>query len=83
MGSLQKAKIKAHKDKIDNLKVLIADEVGKREGKINDIRKSKNSESKGLKSKLLHLEKQQEEIKIKIEQMKILAETILLQREEV
>ena len=30
VGSLQKAKIKAHKDRIDNLKVLIAGEVAKR-----------------------------------------------------
>jgi chromosome segregation ATPase len=33
VGSLQKAKIKAHKDKIDQLKVCIAEEVAKREGR--------------------------------------------------
>ena len=30
VGSLQKAKIKAHKDKIDQLKILITQEVSKR-----------------------------------------------------
>lgn len=43
MGSLQKAKIKAYKDKIDALKIVISEEVSKRESKISDLRKTKNA----------------------------------------
>lgn len=83
MGSLQKAKIKNYKDKIDQIKAVIDEEVAKREAKIADLRKHKTAEAKALKNQLLKLEKQQDEMRIRIEQMKILAETILLQREEV
>lgn len=83
VGSLQKAKIKNYKDKIDALKVVIDQEVAKRVRDIADIKKAKTAEFKTLKTRLLTLEKEQEEMKIRTEQMKVLAETILMQREEV
>ena len=55
VGSLQKAKIKANKDKIDQMKILISEEVAKRESKINELRKNQKIESKSLKGKLGHL----------------------------
>jgi hypothetical protein len=42
VGSLQKAKIKANKDKIDQLKILIDEELGKRQSKIDEMKKDKN-----------------------------------------
>lgn len=55
VGSLQKAKIKANKDKIDQLKSLISEEVGKREAKINDLKKEKNGEVRALRLKLAQM----------------------------
>jgi len=55
VGSLQKAKIKANKDKIDYLRNVIAEEVAKREATIQDLTKLKTNEIKGLKLKLLQL----------------------------
>lgn len=57
VGSLQKAKIKANKDKIDQLKILIDEEVGKRQAKINDAKKDKNGEIRALKLRLAQLER--------------------------
>ena len=57
VGSLQKAKIKANKDKIDQLKILIDEEVSKRQAKINDAKKDKNGETRALKLRLAQLER--------------------------
>jgi hypothetical protein len=57
VGSLQKAKIKANKDKIDQLKILIDEEVGKRQAKINDAKKDKNGEIRALKLRQAQLER--------------------------
>lgn len=57
VGSLQKAKIKANKDKIDQLKILIDEEVSKRQAKINDAKKDKNGEIRALKLRLAQLER--------------------------
>lgn len=83
MGSLQKAKIKSYKDKIDTLKIFIDQEVSKRTSEIATIKKTRTAQTKALKARLLQVEKEQEEMKIRTEQMKVLAETILMQREEV
>ena len=64
VGSLQKAKIKAHKDKIDQMKILISQEVSKRESAIAQLKKQKMGESKGLRVKLGQLKKMQEETKL-------------------
>ena len=81
VGSLQKAKIKNYKDKIDQLKIVINQEVTKRENSVAALKKQKQQEHKGLRTKLTMLERQQEEMKVRVEQLKVLGETILLQRE--
>jgi hypothetical protein len=55
VGSLQKAKIKANKDKIDSLRGVIEEEVGRREAGIEEVRKKKGGEIKGLRVRLLQL----------------------------
>jgi hypothetical protein len=52
---LQKAKIKANKDKIEQLKILIDEEVGKRQAKINDAKKDNNGEIRALNLRLAQL----------------------------
>ena len=83
VGSLQKAKIKAHKEKVEAMKKTISSEISKLEEKIKEKKKQRESELRGSKIKLFNIEKNKEEMKAKIEKYKLLADTILLQREEV
>lgn len=55
VGSLQKAKIKAYKDKIESMKILISDEVAKKEKLVADKKKERETSMKVLKLKLFNL----------------------------
>ena len=83
MGSLQKAKIKMNKDKIENIKRTIAVEVAKRESRLTDYKKEREGNIRVAKLKLHKLEKEREELKYHGEKLKVLGDTIMLQREEV
>ena len=60
MGSLQKAKIKTNKDRIEGLKRTIGLEVGKREGKMGDLKKEREGNLRVAKLKLHKLGKERE-----------------------
>lgn len=55
MGSLQKAKIKAAKDKVDQIKSVITDEISKREQSILELKKERSNKTKGLRGRLASL----------------------------
>ena len=83
VGSLQKAKIKATKDKVDQMKALVAEQTAKGQKKIDQIRQDGITQLKTLRKKLEGLERSKEETRVRVERMKVLSETILMQREEV
>ncbi len=80
---MQKVKIKAYKDKLETMKVMISEEVAKKEKALNEHKRQRESTIKTMKLKLFNLDKDKEELRIQMEKINLLAQTILHQRTEI